>query len=276
MDLGIAGKWALVCGASKGLGLGCARALVREGVHVVINARNAEVLAQSAHELIADNPYPASAGGLKHSKPTVLAVAADITTPEGRAAVFEAAGGPGRNFDIVVTNAGGPPTGDFRDWDRDAWMRAVEANMLTPIELIRATVDGMAERGFGRIVNITSSAVKAPIDILGLSNGARSGLTGFVAGLARSKIAGRGVTINNLLPGKFDTDRLAGTLGAAATRSGKSLEEVRTAQQAQIPAGRFGTPEEFGAICAFLCSQQAGYMTGQNVLADGGAFPGTF
>ena len=207
-------------------------------------------------------------------KPQVLAVAADITTPEGRAAVFGAAGGPGTDFDIVVTNAGGPPTGDFRDWDREAWIRAVDANMLTPMELMRATVDGMAARGFGRIVNITSSAVKAPIDILGLSNGARSGLTGFVAGVARSSIAARGVTINNLLPGKFDTDRLAATVQAAAARAGRSVDDLRRTQQAAIPAGRYGTAQEFGAICAFLCSQQAGYVTGQNILADGGAYPG--
>ena len=276
MDLGIAGKWALVCGASKGLGYGCAQALVREGVNVVINARHADALDQAAQSLIAQTPYEISATGQKDFKPQVLAVAADITTAEGRAAVFSAAGGPGRDFDIVVTNAGGPPTGDFRDWDRDAWIKALDANMLTPIALIQATVDGMAERGFGRIVNITSSAVKAPIDILGLSNGARSGLTGFVAGVSRSKVAARGVTINNLLPGKFDTDRLAATVNAAASKAGKSVQDVRSAQQAQIPAGRFGTAEEFGAICAFLCSVQAGYMTGQNVLADGGAYPGTF
>jgi 3-oxoacyl-[acyl-carrier protein] reductase len=276
MDLGIAGKWALVCGASKGLGFGCAQALVREGVNVVINARNADALALAATRLIAESADAASAAGQKGSKPQVLSVAADITTAEGRAAVFSAVGGPGRDFDIVVTNAGGPPTGDFRDWNREAWIKAVDANMLTPIELIQATVDGMAARGFGRIVNITSSAVKAPIDILGLSNGARSGLTGFVAGVSRSKIAARGVTINNLLPGKFDTDRLGTTLSAAASKTGKSLEDVRAAQQSQIPAGRFGSAAEFGAICAFLCSQHAGYMTGQNVLADGGAFPGTF
>ncbi|MBT9514948.1 MAG: SDR family oxidoreductase [Acidovorax sp.] len=279
MDLGIAGKWALVCGASKGLGYGCAQALVREGVNVVINARNAEALDQAATRLIADYASQASAKGLKDSEiqgPHVLAVAADITTPAGREAVFAVAGGPGRDFDIVVTNAGGPPTGDFRDWNRDAWIKAVDANMLTPIEIIQATVDGMAARGFGRIVNITSSAVKAPIDILGLSNGARSGLTGFVAGVSRSKIAARGVTINNLLPGKFDTDRLAATVTAAAGKAGKSVDDVRAAQQAQIPAGRYGTAGEFGAICAFLCSVQAGYMTGQNVLADGGAYPGTF
>ncbi len=276
MDLGIAGKWALVCGASKGLGLGCAEALVREGVNVVINARNAEALAEAAAHLVAASEDAMRAGGMKGPQPVVLSVAADITTPDGRAAAFAVPGGPGTAFDIVVTNAGGPPTGDFRDWDREAWIKAVDANMLTPIELIKATVDGMAERGFGRIVNITSSAVKAPIDILGLSNGARSGLTGFVAGTARSGIAARGVTINNLLPGKFDTDRLAATVKAASSKSGKSVDDVRRAQQAAIPAGRYGTPQEFGAICAFLCSVQAGYMTGQNVLADGGAYGGTF
>lgn len=276
MDLGIAGKWALVCGASKGLGRGCAEALVREGVNVVINARNAGELQRTASDLIAIGADASGVRGQNGNQPKVLTAAADITTPEGRAAVFSIAGGPGRDLDIVVTNAGGPPPGDFREWDRDAWMRAVDANMLTPIELIRATVDGMAQRGFGRIVNITSSAVKAPIDILGLSNGARSGLTGFVAGAARSAIAAQGVTINNLLPGKFDTDRLAGTLQAAAGKAGKSLDEVRRAQQGAIPARRFGTPQEFGAICAFLCSVHAGYMTGQNVLADGGAYPGTF
>ncbi len=265
MDLGIAGKWALVCGASKGLGFGCAQALAGEGVNLVINARNPEALADAAKRLAA---LPGAG--------TVIAAAADITTPEGRAAVFAAAGGPGVDFDIVVTNAGGPPPGDFRDWDRDAWIKAVDANMLTPIELIKATVDGMAARGFGRIVNITSSAVKAPIDILGLSNGARSGLTGFVAGAARSGIAGKGVTINNLLPGKFATDRLQGTMQAAANKTGKSIDEVAEASMKQIPARRFGNAQEFGAICAFLCSQHAGYMTGQNILPDGGLYPGSF
>lgn len=265
MDLGIKGKWALVCGASKGLGLGCAQALAAEGVHVVMVARGAEVLAAAAADI------RASAQGVQ-----VIDVAADITTPEGRAAAFTAPGGPGTDFDIVVTNAGGPPPGDFRSWDREAWLKAVDANMLTPIELIKATVDGMAARGFGRIVNITSSAVKAPIDILGLSNGARSGLTGFVAGVARSGLAAQGVTINNLLPGKFDTDRLKGTLAGAASKTGKTVDEVRAAQMAQIPAKRFGTPAEFGAICAFLCSQQAGYLNGQNILPDGGAYPGTY
>ena len=274
MDLGIAGKWALVCGASKGLGLGCAQALVREGVNLVINARNPDALALAASDLIAAGASAAGARGQKDHIPTVLTVAADITTPAGREAAFNVPGGPGCSFDIVVTNAGGPPTGDFRDWGRAEWIAAVEANMLTPIEHIKATVDGMAQRGFGRIVNITSSAAKAPIDILGLSNGARSGLTGFVAGVARSPLAARGVTINNLLPGKFDTDRLASTFAAQAARTGCSLQEVRAAHTAAIPAGRLGAAQEFGAICAFLCSVHAGYTTGQNWLADGGAYPG--
>ena len=262
MDLGIAGKWALVCGASKGLGLGCAEALAAEGVNVLIVARGAEALQAAAAKL-------RQAGA---AKAEVHAVAADITSEAGRAAVFAVR----RDFDIVVTNAGGPPPGDFRDWDREAWIKAVDANMLTPIELIKATVVGMAARGFGRIVNITSSSVKAPIDVLGLSNGARSGLTGFVAGVARTKLAGQVVTINNLLPGAFDTDRLRGTMSGAAKKTGKTLEDVMDARRKNIPAGRFGNPQEFGAICAFLCSLQAGYITGQNVLADGGAYPGTY
>jgi 3-oxoacyl-[acyl-carrier protein] reductase len=205
-------------------------------------------------------------------KPFVKYAAADITTPEGRAAAFALHA----DYDIVVTNAGGPPPGDFRDWDREAWIKALDANMLTPIELIKATVDGMAARGFGRIVNITSSSVKAPIDILGLSNGARSGLTGFVAGVARTGLAAKGVTLNNLLPGSFDTDRLKGTLAGAAKKTGQDVDAIRASRQKNIPAGRFGTPAEFGAICAFLCSVHAGYITGQNVLADGGAYPGTY
>ena len=264
MDLGIAGKWALVGGASKGLGWGCAQALLREGVNVVIVARGADVLNATAASLQADPLRPVAA--------TVQAVAADITTVEGRAAVFAVR----KDFDIVVTNAGGPPPGDFRDWDRDAWIKAIDANMLTPIELIKATVDGMAARGFGRIVNITSSAVKSPIDILGLSNGARTGLTGFVAGVSRGSLAGKGVTINNLLPGAFDTDRLKVTFNVNSAKTGQSVEALADARKNAIPAKRFGTPEEFGAICAFLCSVHAGYMTGQNVLADGGAFGGTF
>lgn len=275
MDLGIAGKWALVCAASKGLGRGCAQALVNEGVNVVINARGADALKDTARQFkVMAAMWAAAAPG--RVAPQVIAVAADITTEEGRATVLNAEGGPGKNFDILVNNAGGPPPGDFRDWDREAWVKALDANMLTPIALIQTVIDGMAERGFGRIVNITSSSVKAPIDILGLSNGARSGLTGFVAGVARSPIAAQGITINNILPGKFDTDRIAGTIAATAQKTGKSEADIRAAQQKQIPAGRYGTADEFGAICAFLCSQQAAYITGQNILPDGGAYPGTY
>jgi 3-oxoacyl-[acyl-carrier protein] reductase len=265
MKLGITGKWALVCGASKGLGYGCALALAREGTHVAIVARGAEALQAAAERLRQDPEVPQGT--------QVEPIAVDITTPEGRAKVFAFR----KDWDIVVTNAGGPPPGDYHDWDRDAWIKAVDANMLTPIELIKATVDGMAARGFGRIVNITSSAVKAPIDILGLSNGARSGLTGFVAGVARTtKLASNNVTINNLLPGVFDTDRIRITLEAGAKKSGKSVEEVREQRINTVPAKRLGTPEEFGAACAFLCSAQASYITGQNFLIDGGAYPGTY
>ncbi|MEO7116270.1 MAG: SDR family oxidoreductase, partial [Caldimonas sp.] len=199
-------------------------------------------------------------------------VAGDITTEAGRIAALAAC----PQVDILVNNAGGPPPGDFRTWGRDEWIKAVDANMLTPIELIKATIDKMAERGFGRIVNITSSSVKAPIDVLGLSNGARSGLTGFVGGLARSAIAARGVTINGLLPGVFDTDRVRSMGAATAARDGKTIDEVLQGRARGIPARRLGTPAEFGAICAFLCSVHAAYLTGQNVLADGGAYPGTY
>jgi 3-oxoacyl-[acyl-carrier protein] reductase len=265
MDLGIAGKWALVCAASKGLGKGCAQALVAEGVNVVITARGEEALQATAAELRA--AYP----GVQ-----VLTVAGDITTPAGRAAAL-AAFSASAQVDILVNNAGGPPPGDFRDWDRDTWIKAVDANMLTPIELIKATADGMAARGFGRIVNITSAAVKAPIDILGLSNGARSGLTGFVAGLARQpQLAGRNVTLNNLLPGPFDTDRLRSTAENAAKKTGQSVEEVLAQRRQANPSRRYGTAAEFGAYCAFICSVHAGYITGQNLLLDGGAYPGTF
>jgi 3-oxoacyl-[acyl-carrier protein] reductase len=198
-------------------------------------------------------------------------VAADITTVEGRASALDACPEP----DILINNAGGPPPGDFRDWDRDAWIRALDANMLTPIELIKATVDGMIARKFGRIVNITSSAVKAPIEILGLSNGARSGLTGFVAGVAR-KVARHNVTINNLLPGSFDTARLRATMEGRAKQAGTSLDEIVAQSRNVNPTGRFGTIAEFGAACAFLCSVHAGYIVGQNLLLDGGAYPGTF
>ena len=263
MELGLKGKWALVGGASKGLGLGCAPALAQAGVNVVMVSRGAEAL-------------EASAAKLRLLGVTVLTVAQDITTEAGRAAIWAVAGGPGKNYDIVITNAGGPPPGDFREWDREAWIKAVDGNMLTPIELIKATVDGMASRGFGRIVNITSSAVKAPIDILGLSNGARSGLTGFVAGLSRTTaLAGNNVTINNLLPGAFDTDRLKTTLAGAASKTGQSIEALAEARKKLAPAQRFGHPDEFGQTCAFLCSQHAGFITGQNILIDGGAYPGS-
>jgi len=254
MDLGISGRRALVCAASKGLGRGCAEALAREGVAVTIVARSEATLAQTAREI----------GAASY-------VACDITTPEGRAAALAACPDP----DILVTNAGGPPPGDFRQFDRDAWIRAIDANMLTPIELIKATVDRMAERKFGRIVNITSSAVKAPIDILGLSNGARSGLTGFVAGIAR-KLARDGVTINNLLPGNFATDRMKTTMEGRAKAAGKDMATLMEAARVAIPAQRFGNPEEFGAVCAFICSVQASYLVGQNILLDGGSYPGTF
>ena len=270
MDLGIAGRWALVGGASKGLGWGCARALALDGVNVVMVSRGAEVLEASAAKLRAACADSAKAGGTKI--PEIVTIAADITTEAGRAQIFAKR----KDFDIVVTNAGGPPTGDFRTWDRAAWLAAIDANMLTPIELIKATVDGMAARGFGRIVNITSSAVKSPIDILGLSNGARSGLTGFVAGVARSSIAAKGVTINNLLPGIFDTDRLVGNFAAAAKATGKSADDIRAARIAQLPGKRLGVPEEFGAYCAFICSVHGGYINGQNLLIDGGSYPGTY
>ena len=262
MDLGLKGRWALVCAASKGLGKGCAKALAAEGVNVVITARGVEGLEATAAEL------RTLAAAVQ-----VKAVAGDITTPEGRAAALAAC----PQVDILVNNAGGPPPGDFRDWSREDWVKAVDANMLTPIELIKATVDGMAERGFGRIVNITSGAVKAPIDVLGLSNGARSGLTGFVAGVARQRrLAACNVTINNLLPGVFDTDRIRTTTRAQAQRAGKPEAELIAMRLATVPAGRLGTPDEFGAMCAFLCSAHASYVTGQNVLMDGGAYPGTF
>src|SRR5262252_5903559 len=228
MDLGIAGRRALVCAASKGLGRGCAQALADAGCEVTIVARNSDALRKTAEEIAARAGRP------------IAFVVADITTPEGRDAALAAC----REPDIVINNAGGPPPGDFRDWDRAAWLRAIDANMLTPIELIKATIDTMIARKFGRIVNITSSAVKAPIDVLGLSNGARSGLTGFVAGLAR-KVARYNVTINNLLPGQFDTDRQRGVIAGRAKAAGKPLEEVRRAAMDAIPAGRFGSAAEF-------------------------------
>jgi 3-oxoacyl-[acyl-carrier protein] reductase len=258
MDLGIAGKKAIVCAASKGLGKACAASLAREGVDVTICARTEETLNAAADEI------RALGGG------SVQTVACDITSDEGRAAILEACPAP----DILVNNAGGPPPGDFRDWERDDWIKAVDANMLTPIFLIKSTVDGMIERNFGRVVNITSSSVKAPIEILGLSNGARAGLTGFVAGLARKTVR-HNVTINGLLPGAFYTDRLKSTLKTGAEKAGITLEEMAERRADSIPAGRLGDAAEFGEYCAFLCSAQAGYITGQNCLIDGGNYPGT-
>ena len=259
MDLGLQGKRAIVCGASKGLGFACARSLAAQGTAVVIVARSAAALEAAAGEL------------RRTVGAEVTAVAADVTTAEGRAAILAACPEP----DILVNNAGGPPPGDFRNWEREDWLKAIDANMLAPIMLTRAYVDGMMARGFGRIVNITSMAVKAPIAILGLSNGARSGLTGFVAGLARETV-GRGVTINNLLPGMFLTDRLQQTITSWAAAEGITPAAVAAKREAGIPAGRFGDPSEFGDLCAFYCSRQAGYITGQNILIDGGAYPGTF
>ncbi|MEZ5650299.1 MAG: SDR family oxidoreductase [Burkholderiaceae bacterium] len=259
MDFGISGRWAIVCAASKGLGYGCAQALADEGVNLVINARSGGPLDEAAARL------------RERAGVEVRAVAADITTAKGRASVLEACPQP----DILVNNAGGPPPGDFRDFSRDDWVAAVDANMVTPIELIKAVIDPMIERRFGRIVNITSSSVKAPLPALGLSNGARAGLTGFVAGLAR-QCASHGVTINNLLPGAFDTDRLRGNFKSIAAKGGQTEEQAAAARLATIPARRFGTAEEFGQACAFICSRQASYFTGQNFLIDGGAYPGTF
>jgi 3-oxoacyl-[acyl-carrier protein] reductase len=262
MDFGIEGRWALVCAASKGLGRACAEALVREGVNVVITARGEAALQACAEALRALG-----------TGASVEAVQGDITTAEGRAVALAAC----PQVDILVTNAGGPPTGDFRDWEREAWIAALDANMLAPIALMRATVDAMAERGFGRVVNITSGAVKAPLATLGLSNGARSGLTGFVAGLARQPaLASRNVTINNLLPGAFDTERLRSNVRSAAERTGQPFDRLWEQRRLSAPAQRVGDPAEFGAACAFLCSQQAGFITGQNLLLDGGAFSGVF
>ena len=259
MDLGIGGRTALVCAASQGLGKACALALAREGVAVTIVARGADGLAAVAAEI-------AAAGGR-----TPGTVAADITTEAGRDAALAACPDP----DIVVTNAGGPPPGDFRDWRREDWIAALDANMLTAIELMRRTTPAMVSHGWGRIVNITSSSMKAPIAVLGLSNGARSGLTGFVAGLARD-LAASGVTVNNLLPGPFDTARLRRIVAAQAAKEGVAVDVAWARSLAANPMRRVGNPDEFGATCAFLCSVHGAYVTGQNILLDGGAYPGTF
>jgi 3-oxoacyl-[acyl-carrier protein] reductase len=257
MDLGIKGRTAIVCAASKGLGKGSAMALAREGVNVVISARGKDALEATAAEIRA-------ASGV-----AVTAVACDVTTEAGRKALLDACPAP----DILINNAGGPPPGDFKDFSLDHWRQAVEGNMLAPIALIHATVYGMMDRGFGRIVNITSASIKNPISNLELSNGARLGLTGAVAVLARKAVA-RNVTINGILPGPFDTDRLRNTSKAMAEKSGRALDAIESERKAAIPAKRFGNTAEFGAIVAFLCSQHAGFITGQNILPDGGGYPG--
>jgi 3-oxoacyl-[acyl-carrier protein] reductase len=254
MDYGIKGRTAIVCAASQGLGRGCAFALAHEGVNLVVNARTANTL-----EATADDIRRATGVDVK-------AVAADITTREGRAAVLAACPSP----DILVNNAGGPPIGDFRDWDEATWRAAVDANMITPIMLMRSVVDGMIARRFGRIVNITSRSVKAPLPDLGLSNGARAGLTGFVAGLAR-QVAKHNVIVNNLLPGPFMTARTEDGLRKRSAKAGQDYEAFAKARMAEVPAGRFGDPDEFGKACAFLCSAHAGFIVGQNLLIDGGA-----
>jgi 3-oxoacyl-[acyl-carrier protein] reductase len=259
MDLGLAGRKALVCAASKGLGRACAMSLAREGVDVVITARTPGPLEETADEI-------RSATGVR-----VITVASDITTEAGRAAVLAACPEP----DILVNNAGGPPPGDFREWTREHWIKAVDANMLTPIEMIKATIDPMMKRGFGRVVNITSSSVKAPIEVLGLSNGARSGLHGFIAGLSRKTVKFN-VTINNLLPGPFETERMRSNLFHIANVKGITTDQARELRRKENPSGRLGDPAEFGDACAFLCSAQMGYVTGQNFLMDGGAYPGTY
>jgi 3-oxoacyl-[acyl-carrier protein] reductase len=258
MDLGLQGRRAIVCAASKGLGRACATALAREGVAVVITGRNADVLETTARAIA------------QETGSDVGIAPGDIATEAGRAAALAACPDP----DILVNNAGGPPPGDFRDWDREDWLRALDANMLAPIALIKAVIDGMIGRRFGRIVNITSASVKSPIPQLGMSNGARAGLTGFVGGLAR-QVAAHNVTINNLLPGPFVTDRLRSVIDAAAAQSGRTADAEMAARAEQNPARRFGDPEEFGRACAFLCAASSGYIVGQNLLLDGGAFNAT-
>ena len=254
MDLGIKGKRALVCASSKGLGLGCARALAEAGVDLIMNARGAEALEAEAAAIRADFGVD------------VVTVATDVTTPDGQAALIEAAQG----VDILVNNAGGPPPGMWSDWDREDFIKALDANMLTPIALIKALVPGMMERGWGRVVNITSVSVKAPVPVLGLSNSARAGLTGYVAGTSR-QVAGAGVIMNNLQPGIHATERADALDKGVSAAQGISMDEARAQRAATIPAGRYGTIEEFGATCAFMCSRYAGFMVGQNILLDGGA-----
>jgi 3-oxoacyl-[acyl-carrier protein] reductase len=258
LDFGISGKTAVVCASSKGLGFGCADALAAVGVNLVMNARTAETLAGAADKI-----------RTRHGV-SVTEVASDITTPEGRTAVLDAAG----QVDILVNNAGGPPPGDFRDWTRETWVEAFDANMLAAFDLIKAVVDPMIDRRFGRIVNITSGSVKSPIPILGLSNGARAALTGFCAGLAR-QVAQHNVTVNGLLPGQFNTDRIESLINNTAKNEGRSPEDVRATFEARNPAKRLGEIEEFGFACAWMCSAHSGYLTGQNILIDGGSFNST-
>ncbi len=257
MDLGLSGRKAIVCGASKGLGYGCARALAGEGASVVIAARTAADLEAAAARLN------------QETGAEVRALAADVTTEDGRAALAELC----PDADILVNNAGGPPPGNFRQWAREDWIAAIDANMISAIDLTRRLVDGMSQRGYGRIINITSISVKEPIGFLGLSNGARAGLTGFMKGLA-TDLAPHGVTVNNILPGQFDTDRLRGGHAFAAKATGREEAAIREGALRNIPAGRFGTPEEFGAVCAFIASPMASFMTGQNILLDGGQYKG--
>ncbi|MEI2383826.1 SDR family oxidoreductase [Breoghania sp. JC706] len=259
MDLGIAGRKAIVCASNRGLGRGCAEALAQAGCEVVINGLDQDRLKETAAAI-------AGATGAK-----IIPVAGDVSDPGAQRALLAACPEP----DILVNNNGGPPRKDFRELDREAMARGVVQNMITPIEMIQAVIDGMAERGFGRIVNITSMSVLMPLEGLDLSSGARAGLTAFLAGVCR-QVAGSGVTINNLLPGKMDTDRLKGLFERTVAATGMSMEEARATQAAEIPAGRFGTAEEFGQTCAFLCSVHAGYMTGQNLLLDGGLYPAAF
>jgi 3-oxoacyl-[acyl-carrier protein] reductase len=258
MDLGINGRTALVCAASKGLGKACAMQLAKEGVNVVISARTKADIEAAAEEI------------RKAANVKVTAIACDVTTEEGRKQMLAACPNP----DILINNAGGPPPGDFKDFSLDDWRKAVEWNMITPLALIKATVYGMMDRKFGRILNITSQSVKAPIASLELSNGARAGLTGAVAVMARRAVR-HNVTINNILPGPFDTDRLRGSTLKAAQQQGIPVETAMANRMAGVPAGRFGTPAEFGAAAAFMCSVHAGFMTGQNLLLDGGIYPGT-
>ena len=259
MDLGIRGKNALVCGASRGLGKACALALAQEGVNVTIVARNRDVLESTGCEIE------------RLTGAAIVTVAADLTTNDGRAAAISACPRP----DILVNNSQGPPPSNFRAWSREDWLAALDEMMLGPIEMMRLTVDGMMERGFGRVVNIVSRSVKIPQLELGLSNGARSGLVGFAAGLARQTVA-HNVTINNLLPGIFDSDAQYRHIRGMLTGTNKTFEQVYRERAEASPAKRYGDPAEFGAYCAFLCSSQSGYITGQSLLIDGGSYPGTF